>query len=228
MAPFWTFEWTKVCTTHKPNAVGTLCDRDNTTLCERSNESARGRCERMKRVECEWRQETQRVNKNHFICCARCSMPAYVCSCVCACLSSGGSCACRCSVCERERYQPQRLALKQTLPIQFETRYRLGICACVFHCFPPIWFIFIIIFLFFSEIKNIFNLWKRKRTSFWLFTPYIHLIFVSNVNEWRVFIKFKNWLLEFHIIASRLYSKSTNFFSLHEIRGKKSQLRCEL
>lgn len=151
-------------------------------------------------------------------------MPAYVCSCVCACLSSGGSCACRCSVCERERYQPQRLALKQTLPIQFETRYRLGICACVFHCFPPIWFIFIIIFLFFSEIKNIFNLWKRKRTSFWLFTPYIHLIFVSNVNEWRVFIKFKNWLLEFHIIASRLYSKSTKIFSLHEIRGKKNPI----
>lgn len=83
VAPFWTFEGTKVCTTHKPNAVGTLCDRDNTTLCERSNETARSRCERMKRVECKWRQETQRVNKNHFICCARCSMPSYV-VCVCA------------------------------------------------------------------------------------------------------------------------------------------------
>lgn len=79
-------------------------------------------------------------------------------------------------------------------------------------------------FFVFLGNKKYFNLWKRKRTSFWLFTPYIHLIFVSNVNEWRVFIKFKNWLLEFHIIASRLYSKSTKIFSLHEIRGKKNPI----
>lgn len=121
----------------------------------------------------------------------------WVCLCVCVCV-------CECvSLIRYVREKDTNFNGKRSnerWPIQFETRYRLGICACVFHCFPSAFFhsIFILFFffvcLFFYEEKNFIICEKSKVKIFNSIN--------SNVNDERtVFYYFNDWVNQ---ILSRL------------------------
>lgn len=130
-------------------------------------------------------------------------------------------------------------------PIQFETRYRLGICACVFHCFPLNFFYsFILFFFFVFFVRKKVNSWKSlkhtKKKQFEQFDTCFYTLFnycsfkfnfeaensfVNSVIEWiwchRVSIVFEIGVL----IARKAYQRKQNGFRLRS--GKINRSRIE-